>query len=134
MNKLLIGIIAVVFVLGGAGIFFARSQVSGQTLGSQTQVPTINGNVKEFTVTETNYAFNPATITVNKGDTAKINFVNSDGVHNFVIDEYSVSTNPIQAGNNDSVTFLADKAGSFTYYCSVDGHRELGMVGTLIVK
>jgi len=32
------------------------------------------------------------------------------------------------------VTFVADKAGEYEFYCSVGQHRANGMVGKLIVK
>jgi len=37
-------------------------------------------------------------------------------------------------GEEVSVTFTADKAGTFTYYCTIPGHRELGMEGQIIVE
>ncbi|MBX4195578.1 cupredoxin domain-containing protein [Candidatus Parcubacteria bacterium] len=92
------------------------------------------GSVKEFTVTGSSFTFAPKTMTVNKGDTVKINFVNSGGSHDFVIDEFNVKTPVLQSGQSASVTFVADKAGAFEYYCSVGTHRQMGMKGTLTVK
>lgn len=87
-----------------------------------------------FTVTGNNFAFAPSTMTVKKGDTVTVTFKNSDGFHDFVIDELSgAKTSKIKGGEEETITFVADKAGSFEYYCSVGEHRAMGMVGTLIV-
>lgn len=86
-----------------------------------------------FTVTGTNFAFAPSAMTVKKGDTVVITFKNGDGFHDFVIDELNVRTAQIQDGAQETVTFVADKAGTFEYYCSVGQHRAMGMKGTLTV-
>lgn len=95
--------------------------------------PTIN-TVKEFTVSGTNYAFSPTVLNVNKGDTVKITFKDINGFHDLKIDEFNVATKKLNTSNEQTVTFVADKAGSFEYYCSVGSHRAMGMKGTLIVK
>ncbi|MBX4199007.1 cupredoxin domain-containing protein [Candidatus Parcubacteria bacterium] len=92
------------------------------------------GTVKEFTVNGGGYYFAPKTITVNKGDTVKINFVNAGGMHDWVLDAFNAKTPVIQSGQTASVTFVADKTGTFEYYCSVGNHRQMGMVGTLTVN
>jgi plastocyanin len=56
------------------------------------------------------------------------------GTHDFKIDEFNVATNQIPAGSSEIVEFVADKSGSFEYYCSVGRHREMGMKGTLVVQ
>jgi plastocyanin len=94
------------------------------------QVPT---TVKEFTVTGANFSFTPSTMTVKKGDTVKITFVNSGGFHDLKIDEFAVATKKLSAGAQEVVEFVADKAGTFEYYCSVGDHRAMGMKGTLTV-
>lgn len=86
-----------------------------------------------FTVTGSNFAFAPSAMTVKKGDTVVITFKNGDGFHDFVIDELNVRTAQIQDGAQETVTFVADKAGTFEYYCSVGQHRAMGMKGTLTV-
>lgn len=94
----------------------------------------VQSTVKEFTVEGTNYKFVPDTILVNKGDTVKINFKNTQGFHDFVVDEFGAATKQIKDPSTETITFVADKVGTFEYYCSVGKHRTMGMKGTLTVK
>lgn len=93
-----------------------------------------SSTTKEFTVEGGNFYFTPKTLTVNKGDTVTITFKNSGGIHDFKIDEFNVATARINGGQSATVIFVADKSGTFEYYCSVGTHRQMGMVGTLTVK
>ncbi len=88
---------------------------------------------KSFTITGSNFAFAPKQIAVKKGDTVKITFINNDGFHDLHIDEFNIATKQIKAGAQETTTFVADKTGSFQYYCSVGTHRAMGMWGTLTV-
>lgn len=104
---------------------------TGET-GSTSE--TVAANVKEFTVEGNNFAFLPNTLTVNKGDTVKLTFINKVGNHDLVIDEFNVRTKILNMGATETITFVADKSGTFEYYCSVGSHRQMGMVGTLTVN
>ncbi len=90
--------------------------------------------VKEFTVSGQNHSFSPSTITVKKGDTVKITFKNVGGFHDLVIDELNVATKQISTGQEETVQFVADKVGTFEFYCSVGSHRAMGMKGSFIVQ
>ena len=90
--------------------------------------------IKEFTLDAFNFGFSDDELTVNLGDTVVINLTNSDGFHDWVLDEFAAQTTQIQTGETTSVTFVATERGTFEYYCSVGNHREQGMVGTLVVK
>lgn len=100
---------------------------------STTETTAMEG-VKEFTVTGSNFSFDPKEIKVKKGDTVKVTFKNADGMHDFIIDEFNVKTKQIKGGEEETVEFVADQAGTFEYYCSVGQHRQNGMVGKLIVQ
>lgn len=90
--------------------------------------------VKMFTLTGTSFAFSQTELRVQKGDRVKIVFTNNEGFHNWVLDEFNVSTPQLPAGQTAEVEFVADKTGVFEYYCSVGRHREMGMKGNLIVE
>lgn len=92
------------------------------------------GEVKSFTVTGKNFTFAPATMSVSKGDRVRIVFKNAEGTHDLKIDEFGVNTGILQAGQEKTVEFVANTAGTFEYYCSVGQHRQNGMKGTLTVK
>lgn len=143
MNSKIIALIAVIVVLGGGWWMYKSrgEQIPIANIESTTtqqvemEQPTIEeSNVKEFTITSKGLSFDPKQIEVNKGDTVRITYVNTMGVHDFVIDEFDVATSQIPAGQMEIVTFVADKAGTFEYYCSVGTHRQQGMWGMLTVK
>ena len=89
---------------------------------------------KEFTVEGGMFYFKPSEMKVKKGDTVKITLTNKEGLHDWVLDEFNAKTKRIKAGETDTVTFIADKVGTFEYYCSVGNHRAMGMKGNLIVE
>jgi plastocyanin len=99
------------------------------TMGMNTDT-----NAKTFMLHGTNFAFDVKEIRVKKGDTVTINFMSMDGFHDVVIDEFNARTEKIRTGGMSSITFVADKVGTFEYYCSVGSHRMNGMVGKLIVE
>jgi cytochrome c oxidase subunit II len=106
----------------------------GVTVSSTVGGTVTTGSTKEFTVTGSNFSFTPNTLAVKKGDTVKITFKNADGFHDFKLDEFNVATQRISGGSQATVTFVANKTGSFEYYCSVGTHRQMGMKGTLTVS
>src|SRR3989338_3372421 len=104
------------------------------TIDETTQSVTNDQTVKEFNVDGSNFKFSVAEMKVNKGDTVKVTFNNVEGMHDWVVDEFNARTKQIQAGESETITFVADQTGTFEYYCSVGKHRQMGMVGNLIVE
>ncbi|MFY9463350.1 MAG: cupredoxin domain-containing protein [Candidatus Sungiibacteriota bacterium] len=100
---------------------------------SQPPIPLAAAAVKEFIITGKNFSFTPSTLTVKKGDTVKITLKNIGGTHDLRIDGFNATTQRIGTGEQDTVTFIADKTGSFEFYCSIGSHRRIGMKGTLTV-
>lgn len=92
------------------------------------------GPVQEFTVVGSSFKLSPATMTVKKGDTVRINFTSQGPMHNLVIDEFGVATSELGEEEEEEIEFVADKSGTFAYYCSVGNHRAQGMVGKLVVQ
>lgn len=78
------------------------------------------------------YSTNP-TYTFNKGGVESIHMINEDyethSKHNFNIDQFNVHTKDLGYFQTQSVTFIADKEGTFQYYCTI--HPE--MKGNVVV-
>ena len=71
----------------------------------------------------------------NIGDRVAFTLVNDDGrSHDVVITEFRAATSIFGTiGQEETVVFTVDQAGTFFYFCSVGGHRQAGMEGQLIV-
>ena len=122
---------------GGTGMLMAPTSpppLSDQQTAQLTEG--VSGKVtdKTFNITGGNFYFVPNRITVNKGDKVTFVMTNAGGVHDFVIDELNIKTPVIKTAEAATVSFAADKVGTFTYYCSVPGHKDKGMLGTLTVQ
>lgn len=92
------------------------------------------GEVREFTMTAQRFSFNPSTITVNKGDTVKISITSTDVTHGFAISEFGINVQ-LLPGKTEIIEFIADKTGTFRFFCSVpcgSGHGR--MSGQLVVE
>ena len=90
---------------------------------------------------------NNPTINMEVGDKVIFNVVN-DGVsfHAFGVtkdtegfggvipgSEVASPSNPLKAGESGTSEFVAGEEGIYYYICTVPGHREQGMVGTIVV-
>ncbi|HYN87783.1 MAG TPA: plastocyanin/azurin family copper-binding protein [Ardenticatenaceae bacterium] len=106
-------------------------------------------------VVGTEFAFAPNTITVEAGQPTSVNLKNEGAIEHdwsvLEIEARDVDSTPDAAGHQHSgavptlhtaaqsgqtgqVTFTVEQPGTYEFYCSVPGHKEAGMVGTLVVE
>src|SRR3989338_4143255 len=131
--KIILWIIVIVIVIFGAWGLFGQSPENGNTKESAVDAVS-ESSVVNVAVLGKDFSFTPAEIKVKKGDTVKITFTSESCFHDWTIDEFSAQTERVNTGGTTSVEFIADRIGTFEYYCSVGSHRQMGMVGNLIVE
>jgi plastocyanin len=80
-------------------------------------------------------AFEPSKLTAKAG-TVTIDYENpSPAPHSIAIEAGGKTLDESETATDTTLTASADlKPGRFVYYCTVPGHREAGMEGTLTVK
>ena len=102
--------------------------------------------------------FQPESLTISSGQRVKLTLKNDDvAEHDWQIDEIDADVvasdgsgdehagsggNALDdgigvhtaGGESNSLTFVVNKPGQYDFYCTVSGHRESGMVGTLVVE
>ncbi len=95
---------------------------------------TTEPSVKEFDVTARQFEFDPSTITVNEGDTVKLNVTSEDVPHGISIAAFGVSQT-LSPNSTKTIEFVADKAGTYPIVCSVAcGSGHSSMKATLVVQ
>jgi len=88
---------------------------------------------RTFQVEAGQFAYSPSTIDVNPGDTVTIRLVSTDVVHGLYVDGYGASA-VADPGQPATVTFVADRPGSFRFRCNVScGTLHPFMIGKLNV-
>lgn len=75
----------------------------------------------------------PAEIDVSVGTRVRLS-VRNDGavVHRLVLADLHVSTDALQPGETQVVTFTASEAGTFLATCGIPGHDRVGATGAIV--
>lgn len=113
----------------------------GASPGASPEAPAVadgggggGGAPTTFTVDMIDINYVQKELTIPADTEVTINLPNQGAaLHNFVIDALNVKSEDVPGGGQTSVTFSAP-AGEYQYYCSQPGHKEAGMIGTLIVQ
>lgn len=81
------------------------------------------------------WKFQPAEVMLAAGVSVQLTEIN-DGTtqHDFSIEALGVSLPLLDPGKSQSVRFTPTKKGTFEFKCTVPGHAEAGMKGTITVK
>src|SRR5580704_14908626 len=121
MNKIIIGVIIVVIVIGGAAyLMHKHNEMQSMNMRPATQTQSSASSAAKpagkNAVTIQNFAFSPATITIKAGQS--ITWTNEDSVgHSATADDNSWDTGVLPQGQSKTIAFA--KAGTYTYHCSV---------------
>lgn len=119
------------FLFVGAGCGSEKTVTPEPAPPEEQIIPSVK---KEFSITAKSWEFVPSTITVNNGDTVKLNITSVDVDHGFFLSAFNVNKK-LKPGQTVTAEFVADKTGSFSFFCNVfcgSGHQT--MKGTLIVQ
>jgi copper chaperone CopZ len=99
----------------------------------EEQSEPIDEDIHEFNITAFQWGFEPSAIKVHKNGRVVLYLTSRDVTHGFAIPEYDIVVKVVP-GKTTPVSFIADKEGEFTFYCSIpcgSGHSQ--MKGVLVV-
>jgi uncharacterized cupredoxin-like copper-binding protein len=128
--RIVIGLVAIV-ALASCGGSDDTSSDDGSSNGDSTEGA--SSADETVTLVTKEFYFEPDTVTVAAGST-EIVVDNSGGMveHDFTLEELGVE---IYAAPGDTEREVVDlESGSYEFFCSIPGHREAGMEGTLTVS
>jgi plastocyanin len=110
----------------------AMDDVHDDSMGHDLTTPVAEG-ARRIEVTARSFEFDPDELTVTAGEDVAIVLSSEDILHDFTVDGLDAH---VAAEGDETVAggLRADDPGRYTYYCTVPGHREAGMEGTLIVE
>ena len=88
-----------------------------------------------LTVDSFDFGYSSTNLSAKVGQEVTITLTNSgSGSHNFVIDALNVNSGVISGGQSTTFTFTPQEAGTFEFYCSIGSHKQMGMLGSLVVS
>ncbi|MBF8290638.1 MAG: actP, partial [Chloroflexi bacterium] len=94
----------------------------------------LDGVSQRVAIKATEFRFQPADVTVRAGEWVLVEFTNDDQVvHDWMVEGVPNVDTPARPGQTSRLRFVLDTPGTYMVMCSIPGHAEAGMVGTLTV-
>ena len=134
-RPLLAVLISTAFAIAGCGGGGGGSATPTSSPKSTPTPSAKSGDVLSLQADTSRLKFDTSTLTAQPGKVT-IDMKNPSTLqHNVAIEGNGVDVAGKVVGQGETSTVTATlKAGTYTFYCSVDGHRQAGMEGTLTVK
>ena len=112
----------------------APAETAPADTGTETETEAAGGGALQVTADETAIAWEPTELSAPAGSvTITLDNPSQTQPHNIVLEG-------VEDGSSDTITDSSTEvtaeleAGEYTYFCSVGGHRQQGMEGTLTVE
>jgi len=122
----LIGLVSVA-LLAGCGSDDSSDDSSANSTGSAAD---------EIPVQLSDYTIDPSTLSPREGGTITLSIINNGpSAHALEIEGNGIEekTGTINTGDRTKLT-VDLKPGTYEMYCPIDGHRQRGMEGTIVVR
>lgn len=109
----------------------AASSAPAQAASSKPAVTAPATGSRTVLMTVTNFKFEPAQITVKKGEKIKLQVTAIEGTHGLAIPDLGVNVS-VAPGQTVTIDIPTMKTGTFSFFCSIpcgSGHRDMrGMI------
>jgi uncharacterized cupredoxin-like copper-binding protein len=94
--------------------------------------------VQTIQISEQEFSLNPATVNLSKTGTYEFQVTNDGQItHALNVEESGggaeAETGDIGPGEKKTLRFTFSGSGSYEMYCPIDGHKDQGMKGTIVV-
>jgi len=134
--SLLGAVVVVAAVSGGCGGSGGGTNAASTAASTGSSTSSGGGVIKTVSVHETEYKLSPNTISLTKPGTYVFKGVNDGTIaHALGVEGNGVDQDisAIDPGSSGTLKVRLPKAGTYEIYCPVDGHKGLGMKGTITV-
>jgi plastocyanin len=132
-----VALLAIVAALALAACGGDDDDGGGETTEAATQTAPAGGGGETVDMSLTDFALNPAQVTVAPGEVT-FNLTNDgQAPHNLEVEGPAGEAEldqDLEAGQSGQLTVDLNEPGTYTMYCPVGNHREMGMEGEVTVS
>lgn len=130
LRRVLVSIVALGTVVALAACGGGEVE-TGTVAGVAGGKPTADATT--VTVDAANFEFAPDTIRIDAREEIALALHSKDGPHDFAVDGLGLVAD-VGGGETDVQRLRIDTPGRYTFFCTLPGHRDGGMEGTIVVR